>query len=95
MFLRRRDDLIITRLIVSIHELSFSAVLGLQYSDGVVEFRDRTNLEVLARDDYLNQVSSLSQVGFEFPDVGLCEYFRTFDQVLIQGFENESDSLII
>lgn len=56
------------------HELSLSTVLGLQYSDGVIEFRDRTNLEVLARDDVLTQVSSLSQVGFEFPDAGLCMY---------------------
>lgn len=55
--------------------MSLSTVLGLQYSDGVIEFRDRTNLEILARDDYLTQVSSLSQVGFEFPDVGLGMYF--------------------
>lgn len=93
MFLRRRDDLIINRLIVSIHELSLSTVLGLQYSDGVVEFRDRTSLEVLARDDYLNQVSSLSQVGFEFPDVGLCKHFQNFHQILIRVFEKKSDSL--
>lgn len=47
----------------------------MQYSDGGIEFRDRTNLDVLPRDDVTMQVSSLSQVGFEFPDVGLCTSF--------------------
>lgn len=80
------------RLIVSIHKLSLSTVLGLQYSDGGVEFRDRNSLEVLPRDDYLSQVSSLSQVGFEFPDVGLCKCSRTFQQIMIGGLEKKSDS---
>lgn len=71
--------------------MSLSTVLSLQYSDGVIEFRDRTSLEVLARDDYLTQVSSLSQVGFEFSDAGLCTYFLTFHWILVGVLEKESN----
>lgn len=73
------------------HELSLSTVLGLQYSDGVIEFRDRTKLEVLARDDVLIQVSSLSQVGFEFPDAGICMYFWSSHYSVVGGLEEESN----
>ena len=44
------------------------------YSDGVIEFRDRSTMEVLPRDETMDQVSSLGQVGFEFPDSVAREY---------------------
>lgn len=42
----------------------------MQFSDGVIEFRDRSSMTVLGKDDIEKQVSSLFQIGFEFPDVG-------------------------
>lgn len=42
----------------------------MQFVDGVIEFRDRSSMTVLGRDDIEKQVSSLFQIGFEFPDVG-------------------------
>lgn len=60
----------INRLILFIQEVSLGTVLAMKYSDGTIEFRDRSNMAVLGRDDMNKQVSSLSQVGFDFPDIG-------------------------
>lgn len=60
----------INRLLLSIQEVSLSTVLAMKFSDGTIEFRDRSSMTVLGRDDVDKQISSLSQVGFDFLDVG-------------------------
>ncbi len=60
----------VNKILLSIQQISLSTVLVFTYSDGVVEFRDRTTMEVLPRDERMDQVSSLGQVGFDFPETG-------------------------
>ena len=60
----------INRILCSIQQISLGTVLVLTYSDGAIEFRDRTTMEVLPRDERMDQVSSLGQIGFDFPDTG-------------------------
>ena len=60
----------VNRGLCSVQQISLSTVLVLTYSDGTVEFRDRTTMDVLPRDETMDQVSSLGQVGFDFPDTG-------------------------
>ncbi len=59
-------------LLLSVQEACLSTVLAMTYSDGTIEFRDRTSVDILPRDDSTKQVSSMSQVGFEFANVGTC-----------------------
>lgn len=72
--LKRLDDIHVNRILLSVQEISLGTVLVMKYGDGVIEFRDRTSMEVISRDETRNQVSSLSQVGFKFPDIGSCEW---------------------
>ena len=64
--LKRLGDILINRLLLSVQEVSLSTVLVMKYSDGTIEFRDRSSMIVLSRDDITKQVSSLFQVGFDF-----------------------------
>lgn len=63
----------VNRVLLSIQQICLSTVLVFAYSDGVIEFRDRTTMEVLPRDEKIDQVSSLGQVGFDFQETGPCK----------------------
>lgn len=71
---QRLDDVVVNRLLLSLQDAYMSTILVLTYSDGTIEFRDRTGVGNLARDDVSQQVSSMYQVGFDFSDVGACKF---------------------
>ena len=45
----------------------------MMFSDGAVEFRDRTTMELLSPDVNDDQISSLHQIGFNFLGVRPCK----------------------
>lgn len=61
------------RVIVAIRELHLATTLVLCSSDGSVEFRSRSTLDLLPRDDP-DRVSSMAQVGLEFVPGDPCKY---------------------
>lgn len=67
------NDVSVNRVLLSVQQICLSTVLVFTYSDGAIEFRDRTTMEVLPRDERIDQVSSLGQVGFDFPETGPCK----------------------
>ncbi|MCJ1266503.1 mediator complex subunit [Lobaria immixta] len=69
---KRSEDVVINRLLLSLQDVYLSTILVLTYGDGSIEFRDRTGVGVLPRDDIARQVSSMYQVGFDFSDMGTC-----------------------
>lgn len=71
---KRLEDVIINRLLLSLQDVYLSTILVLTYGDGSIEFRDRTGVGVLPRDDIARQVSSMYQVGFDFSDMGTCTF---------------------
>lgn len=58
---------------MSIQQLSSGMILGTVYSDGTIEFRDRTHMEVITYDGNLDKVTSLPQIGFGFQQGGPCK----------------------
>lgn len=70
--LRRSSDLLVPRSLLSVQQINASTTLAMVYSDGLVEFRDRTTMEVLPPDGS-GQISSLHQIGFAFFDSAPCE----------------------
>ena len=54
---------------LSIQQVNVGTVLAMTYSDGTVEYRDRTNMKIPPRDSN-DRISSLAQVGFSFPAKG-------------------------
>ncbi|CAL8583760.1 hypothetical protein XPA_009378 [Xanthoria parietina] len=62
---KRLQDVKVNRVIVAVRELHLATTLVLCSSDGSVEFRSRSTLDLLPRDDP-DRVSSMAQVGLEF-----------------------------
>ncbi|KAL8736286.1 MAG: hypothetical protein Q9166_000441 [cf. Caloplaca sp. 2 TL-2023] len=63
---KRLQDINIHKVIVTIRELHLATAFVLCFSDGSVEFRNRSTLDLLPRDDTPDRVSSMAQVGLEF-----------------------------
>ena len=58
-----------TKTLLSVQQVNVGTALAMTYSDGTVELRDRVTLELLPRDGN-DRISSLAQVGFNFPTRG-------------------------
>lgn len=65
--LRRLDDIVLDKIIVSIQLVHSGSTLAFSYSDGSIEFRQRTDLTVIGSDDDPNRVVNLPRTGFAFP----------------------------
>jgi hypothetical protein len=61
------DETSLEKVIVSIQHVNYGSVIAIVYSDGSVEFRNRTNMDLLVPDEDQDKVSSMTQVGFRFP----------------------------
>ncbi|KAL8643791.1 MAG: hypothetical protein Q9226_008118 [Calogaya cf. arnoldii] len=62
---KRLQDFVVNKVVVAVRELHLATTLVLCFSDGSVEFRSRSTLDLLPRDD-ADRVSSMAQVGLEF-----------------------------
>ncbi len=71
--LRRVDDTLIPKTLLAIQQINVSTVLAMMFSDGSVEFRDRTTMQILSPDENEDQISSLYQIGFNFLGARPCK----------------------
>lgn len=71
--LKRLDDILVEKVLLSVQLLGPGTILGLAYSDGTIEFRDRIRLDVVGFDGNLEKVTSLPGIGFAFPSEGPCK----------------------
>lgn len=69
--LERLRDLTASGTLVGIQQANVSTVIIMTYSDGSVESRDRSSLEILPR-DRADRISSLEQIGFEIQERKPC-----------------------
>lgn len=53
-------------------------IIFIAYSDGSVEYRDRTTMEETLNDGDTNKVLHLSQIGFSYPEDDPCRPFSGF-----------------
>ncbi|MCJ1251659.1 mediator complex subunit [Trapelia coarctata] len=84
--LRRLEDVRLDRIVVQIQLLSDNITLSIAYSDGSVEFRDRTTLQNLPLDDMPNKATSLPQIGFRFGIVEPCLHMALSQHRCIKVF---------
>ena len=64
--MKRLEDSIVDKIVLSIHLINPSISIAVAYNDGSVEFRDRNSLDVIAPDGDWNRVTSLSRAGLAF-----------------------------
>ncbi|KAL8936278.1 MAG: hypothetical protein Q9211_004261 [Gyalolechia sp. 1 TL-2023] len=89
----------VRKFIVAVQQLNLSTTLVFCTSGGGVEFRNRTTLDLLPRDDTLDQASSVAQVGLEYPDgspytvEAVAEAFVMQFAISCSGYGNYHDDL--
>ena len=64
---KRLPDTFIPKVFLYVQQMRLSTVLAIAFCDGSIEIRDRITMELVKRDNVNEKVSSLGQVGFEFP----------------------------
>ena len=67
---KRLPDTFIPKVFLYVQQMRLSTVLAIAFSDGSIETRDRITMELIRQDNVNEKVSSLGQVGFEFPTEG-------------------------
>ena len=70
--MKRSGDILLPRALLSIQQMSFRPVLAMVYCEGLVEYRETTNMNVIPRDGK-DQVSSMAQIGLYFPESRFCK----------------------
>lgn len=65
--MKRLPDAFIPKVFLYVQQMRLSTVLAIALCDGSIEVRDRITMEVVKQDNVNEKVSSLGQVGFEFP----------------------------
>lgn len=87
---RRADDVLIPKTLLTVQQVNVSTVLTMVFSDGSVESRDRMTLQVLAPDENDDQISSLYQIGFNFLGARPCKWASSMEHTKTK---TRSDSL--
>jgi mediator of RNA polymerase II transcription subunit 16 len=64
--LKRKPDFTLHAVVLAFHPIWYNMLLAFCYSDGVIEFRKRTTMEIVMPDVNTNTVTSLMQAGYVF-----------------------------
>ncbi|KAI9737316.1 MAG: mediator complex subunit [Claussenomyces sp. TS43310] len=72
VLLKKIDGFSVGKVIIAIESIAFDRILCVSYSDGSIEYRDRSTLSELFMDGGLDSFSHISQLGFSFDDDEPC-----------------------
>ncbi|KAK7714166.1 Mediator of RNA polymerase II transcription subunit 16 [Diaporthe eres] len=70
--LRKRESIVINKIIVSIESTQLGRIICIGFSDGTIQFRDRSTMAELANEDHHNLIMVPQQAGFHFDDEKPC-----------------------
>jgi mediator of RNA polymerase II transcription subunit 16 len=65
--LKRLPDYTLHSIVLTFHPIWYTILLAFCYSDGTIEIRKRSTMDIIAPDGDTDTVTSLSQSGFVFP----------------------------
>lgn len=64
---------IVDKIVIAVQQLGSHPVVSFSYSNGSIEFRDRTSWSIITQDDDIDKVANLTQVGFVLPQGEACK----------------------
>ena len=71
--LRRLDSIIVNKVIIGLQVIQFGKVISIAFSDGSVEYRDRSTMQEVYMEPSLERIMTLHQVGYAYADDTPCE----------------------
>lgn len=66
--------MIVNKIVLGVHVLSFGKVLLFYYNDGTVDYRDRFTMQELYREPNLDRMNSILEAGFTQNGAPSCEH---------------------
>lgn len=66
--LRKLEPIIINKVVVNIQTMQFGKVICIAFSDGSVEYRDRSTMDEIYNETNLERIMTLNQIGFTFAE---------------------------
>lgn len=70
--LRKRDSIVINKIIVSVETTLHGKIICIAFSDGTVQYRDRITMAEIYHEGHQNLIVLLPQAGFHFPPEKPC-----------------------
>ncbi|KKY36090.1 putative mediator of rna polymerase ii transcription subunit 16 [Diaporthe ampelina] len=70
--LRKRESIVINKIIISIETTQLGRVICIGFSDGTIQLRDRSTMAEMANEDHHNLIMVPQQAGFQFDDEKPC-----------------------
>lgn len=64
--MKRSSDISLPRALLSIQQMNLRPVLAMIYCEGLIEYRETTDMNVIPRDGK-DQISSMAQIGLHIP----------------------------
>lgn len=76
--LKRLDGFTVGKVIITVDSVALDRILCFCYSDGTIEYRDRSTLSELFMEGGPDKFSHISQVGFSFNDDEPCKHRASY-----------------
>lgn len=70
--LRKRESIVINKIVVSVETTQLGRIICIGFSDGTVQFRDRSTMAEMTNEDNHSRIMVLQQAGFQFDDEKPC-----------------------
>ena len=64
--MKRSSDSLLPRVLLSVQPISVRPILAMIYCEGLIEYRETTDMNVISRDGK-GQISSMAQIGLHLP----------------------------
>lgn len=71
--LNKLDSIVIPKIVISIHTIHLGKVVCFAFSDGTMQYRDRTTMNEVYNELNLTSIMSPEQVGFQFTNETPCK----------------------
>ena len=72
ILMKRSADILLPRALLSVQHINLRPVLAMVYCEGLIEYRETANMNVISRDAN-DQISSMAQIGLYFPRSRFCK----------------------
>ncbi|RKF72818.1 Mediator of RNA polymerase II transcription subunit 16 [Golovinomyces cichoracearum] len=78
--LKKLENITVNKIVVGLETMNQGRIIFLAYSDGSVEYRDRSQFLETFNDNDLSRIWHLSQIGYTYTEDEPCRFFVSIDQ---------------
>jgi mediator of RNA polymerase II transcription subunit 16 len=77
--LRKLESFTVNKIVINVESIAFDKIICFGYSDGTLEYRDRSSITESYSNDNMEKFSHISRIGFSYSDEEPCELYTRFN----------------